>query len=365
MEPLRIGVIATGNAGRGHIRNIEYLSECRVVAVADSSPEQLREGLKTLGRDVPAFSDYRRLLDRSDVEAVAIALPPHLHCEATVAALEAGKHVLCEKVMALTLAECDRMMAAARKAGKVLQIGLELRSAPLYRKLHELTRSGRVGEPRMLWCHEFRLPFYKKVDDWLVQKRFSGGTLVDKNCHHFDLFNWLAGAPPTRVAAVGGADVAYASGGRNPIMDKYWGDHRDPRTTVDVLDNAWVMVEYENGVRACLGVCLFSPFGNDALAMGVIGSQGQLRCSESRYEIEQFGLDGADSTTHRPRIPSAEKKMSHNGAVLAEYRAFVAAIRSGAANPVGGEEGRLSLAVALAAEKAVAERRFVELSELL
>jgi len=364
MDPVRIGVIATGNAGRGHIRNIEYLSECRVAAVADSSPEELRKGLQTVSRSVPAFEDYRELLEQPEIEAVAIALPTHRHAEAAIAALEAGKHVLCEKPMALTIAECDRMIASANESAKILQIGLELRNAPNYRKLHELAASGVIGDPRLLWCHEFRLPFYKKVDDWIVQKRFSGGTLVDKNCHHFDLFNWLADSPPVRVAAIGGTDVAYAQGGHNPVMEKHWGSHCDTRTEIDVLDNAWILVEYANGVRACLGLCMFSPYGNDALALGVIGSNGQLRSSESRYEIEQFGLDSADSVVHRPPISSAEKKMSHRGAVLAEYRAFVNAIRSGTANPAGGEEGRLSLAVSLAAEKAVEKKRFVELSEL-
>jgi hypothetical protein len=114
-----------------------------------------------------------------------------------------------------------------------------------------------------------------------------------------------------------------------------------------------------------------SPF--PAVSIGVIATgnagRGHIRniefLAESRYQIEEFRLDSADSTTHRPSLPSAEMRMSHRGAVLAQYRAFVGAIRSGSGNPVGGRGGRLSLAVALAAETAVSEKRLVDVAELL
>lgn len=93
-----------------------------------------------------------------------------------------------------------------------------------------------VGSVRQLWCKEFRGPFGIKVDDWIVQRRWSGGTLVEKNCHHFDLFNWFAGSTPRRVAAFGSIDLVYGA-------DRF-------SVTPDVIDNAQVLVQYESGATA-------------------------------------------------------------------------------------------------------------------
>ena len=383
-DTIRIGIIATGNMGRAHVRCVNALEGAEVAAIADSDAEMLKRGLEAVGREVPAYDDYRRILDDPAIDAVVISLPNDLHADAAVAALDAGKHVLCEKPMATALADCDRMIAAGKKGSgslfaehpqgpqekgtrppfPVLQIGLELRCAPNYRELKRLIAAGEIGRLHMLWCHEFRDPFYPKVDDWIVKRARSGGTLVEKDCHHFDLFNWLADSPPVRVTGFGGSDAVYADGGENPLRRGLWRDLSHPDTRMDVLDNAWVIVEYENHARACLGLCMFTSHGKDGLVLGAIGAQGQLVSAERRYEIEQYPPDGDTPTIHRPTIADADKQFSHRGAVLFEHRAFLAAIRDGAPLPVTPQEARLSIAVALAAERAVAEKRVVEIAEI-
>ena len=174
-----------------------------------------------------------------------------------LAALDAGLHVLCEKPLAPTLADIDRIGVAVARAGKVFQVGMELRYAPLFQGLHDMVASGRIGTPKMLWCHEFRPPFKPGVGGWRLTEAGSGGTLLEKNCHHFDLFNWLSNALLIRVMAMGSHDTIYA--------DR------------DIHDRAWVMVEYANGVQASLGLALFFD-RQEQLELGVLGSGGKLTC---------------------------------------------------------------------------------------
>ena len=371
MKPLRYGVIGTGLMGCGHIGSIAAIRSANIVATADphaASRKAAVDALTQAGVDakpIPTFRDYRDLLADSNVDAVVVATPTHTHCQIALDALAAGKHVLCEKPMALTIKECDLLIAAAEKSGRVLQVGLELRHAPLYRRFKELLAGGVIGRPWMLWCLEFRGPFLRKVDDWIIQKRYSGGSLVDKNCHHFDLFTWLADSDPVRVSAFGGQDVAYRNGGLNDFMRTRWPDRKSPSVRADVLDNAWVLVEFANGARASLGVCFFAPDGRDMLELGVIGSAGRLQSSETRGRILQFTPASPDAVVHRPYQNRRRMLLSHRGAVWAEHRAFIECVRRGVAPLTDGRAGRMSLATALAAELAVAEGRIVELDEVM
>ncbi|MFH0965104.1 MAG: Gfo/Idh/MocA family oxidoreductase [Planctomycetota bacterium] len=339
---LQIGLIGAGQMGRGHIACLKRIDEIDLRALADPHEPSIRQTLEAVGGEVAVYDDYRDLLSRADVEAVIVATPNFTHADIVVDALAAGKHVLCEKPMATTPEDCDRMIAARDQSGKILQIGLELRSDAAMRKVHDLLRAGEIGRPWSLWIKEFRGPFLLKVDRWITKKDRSGDTLVEKDCHHYDLFNWFADSPVRYAAAFGGCDVEL--------------DHSD------VLDNAWTIQEHANGARSALGLCMFADRSPHGPEVGVIGSEGMI--------VHQYGgpvrlyprRDNAERL-HDVTVPPDIAPLSHNGAVYYEHLSWLSAIREGAPVRVTGEIGRESVIVGLACQRAIAERRVVDLDK--
>ena len=242
--------------------------------------------------DARLYRDWARVLDDEAVEAVIVALPNYLHAVAAIAALRRGKHVLLEKPVALTVADCAQLAAAERESGAIVQVGLELRYATVARHLHAAIDGGAIGAPRLAWCHEFRVPFRQKVDDWILAPERSGGTFVEKNCHHFDLLSWFLGSEPARVAAFGGGDVVY-------------------RELPGMVDNAWVIVDHDGGQRASLGVSMFSAFHR--LEFGVLGEAGLLTADFVTREVTLTRPDGGKETV-TVADPAANRIAEHGGA---------------------------------------------------
>ena len=334
-----------------HLRSLALIPEAEVIAICDTYKKNLDKGaelaikLKVSTHNVLKCRQAEALLSADEIQGVIIATPNYTHCPLTVAALKAGKHVLCEKPMATTVKDCEVMIKAAKESRRILQIGLELRHSPLYQKMKEIIKKGNIGKVQMMWCKEFRAPFAKKVKDWILKEEQSGGSLVEKDCHHFDLFNWIIGAKPVWVSAFGGHEVLY--------------HHRD------VIDHAWVITEYENGARTCLGLCFFSPHGNDILEVGAIGSKGKLESFHSAMKINTWGRKEPRKRIYRIDIPPRIKKMSHKGGVYYELVSFLDTIKKGRKPYPDGEVGKWSVAIPLAAEKAVKERRVVEIEEVI
>jgi predicted dehydrogenase len=333
-EPVQIGVIGTGQRGRRHIEFLREAGGARIVALADSHEPSLAGAQPLLaGRDAETrcYRDWTQALDDDRVEAVIIALPNHLHAEAAIAALRRGKHVLLEKPVALTVADCQRLLAAEREARGILQIGLELRYATVARHLRDALDAGAIGEPRLAWCHEFRVPFREKVDGWILDPARSGGTFVEKNCHHFDLLSWFLGAEPTRVAAFGGGDVVY-------------------RDQPGMADNAWVVVDHVGGKRASLGVSMFSAFHR--LEFGILGETGLLIADFASRDVTLTRPDGSKEHTAIPD-PASGRIAEHGGADLLQAEDFLRTVATGDRPRVTLRDGVRSLLIALAAQRAV------------
>lgn len=330
-EPVHIGIIGAGQRGRRHIEFLREAGGARIVAVADSHESSLAGAQPLLADDATTYRDWAALLDDDRVEAVIISLPNDLHAEAAIAALRRGKHVLLEKPVALTVADCQRLIAAEREARGILQIGLELRYATVVRHLRDAIDGGAIGEPRLAWCHEFRVPFREKVEGWILDPARSGGTFVEKNCHHFDLLSWFLGAEPTRVSAFGGGDVVY-------------------REHPGMVDNAWVMVDHTGGKRASLGVSMFSAFHR--LEFGILGDAGLLTADFTTRDVTLTRPDGGKETTAIPD-PASGRIAEHGGADLLQAEDFLRAVATGDRPRVTLRDGIRSLLIALAAQRAL------------
>ena len=343
MDPIRYGIIGTGAVTlRAHLPVLAMMEDVEVVALCNPSRPKAEQGASICRSRPDLLEDYRDLLARPDIDAVVIATPGFTHKEMTLAALASGKHVLCEKPMATNEEDCLALAAIARESRTVLQYGMELRYSDFYAKMARIVQSGEIGQLRMLFCKEFRWPMIPGSGGWRTDSRRSGGALLEKNCHHFDLFNWFAASPAVRVTAMGGNDV-------NPDGQ---------------IDNAWVVVEYANGVRAALALCLFSPFGND-LEVSAIGDQGKVESFAFDQILYQWGADKPDKTVHHVafdplfgdlRQEMREKERSimwERSMIYREHLSFIGCIRTGK-QPVAGVEVALqSSLVPLAAQRAI------------
>lgn len=331
---LNIGILGVGQRGQRHIEFVREAGGARVVAVADSHEPSLDGARRLLAAsgmgDARAYRDWAGLLDDPAVEAVIVVLPNDLHAEAALAALGRGKHVLLEKPVALSGADGARLAAAERSAAGILQVGLELRYATVANHLRGAIDAGAIGAPRLAWCHEFRVPFRRKVDDWIVAPARSGGTFVEKNCHHFDLLSWFLGSEPTHVAAFGGGDVVY-------------------RERAGMLDNAWVIVEHAGGRRASLGVSMFSAFHR--LEFGILGDAGLLTADFLAREVTLTRPDGTKEAVAVPD-PAASRIAEHGGADVLQMEDFIRTATTGGRPRVTLRDGLRSLLVALAAQRA-------------
>jgi myo-inositol 2-dehydrogenase / D-chiro-inositol 1-dehydrogenase len=332
MKPVRYGIIGVGRiATNGHIPALQALEQAEIVAIADVDTEALNSVAKNIS-NVAAYSDYRELLADPNVEVALIATPNWLHREQAVAALDAGKHVFCEKPLGIDIAECEDIIAAQKRSGKLLQVGHELHYAELFQGAKEKVDSGLIGKIQMMFFHEFRSPL---VPGWRQSEK-TGGIMLEKNSHFFDLFNWFAESDPIHVTGMGGNNV----------------NHDSP-----LLDNCVVTVEYRNNIRATLIMCLFSERGSQH-TFDIVGDKGRLIAYAGDQRLLHYTRESPE-----PREWTFDKGADgvfHPG-VGAQHKAFIRCIRQGEPVLVDAESAHLTIRVSLAAEKTIQTNTFVEI----
>jgi UDP-N-acetylglucosamine 3-dehydrogenase len=193
---MKIGILGSGFMGTTHARAFAKIPGVRIAAVSSRNLAKA----ETLAQEVGgrAVADDRAIIEDPSIEAISNTLPTHLHAEATIAALKAGKHVLLEKPFALTAAGCDGMIAAAKDSGRTLMIAHVLRFWGEYVSLVELVQSGKLGKP--ISAVATRLSQLPAWADWFLNPDWSGGAVLDLCVHDFDALNWLFGAPKSVYA---------------------------------------------------------------------------------------------------------------------------------------------------------------------
>src|SRR5690606_34736810 len=186
MTPFRYGVIGTGMMGVEHIENINHIPGAVVAAYADPDPDS-RAAARTITHGAVDFDDYHRLLESDSLDAVVIATPNNTHVDVLAAALATDLHILVEKPLCTTVKDCLRVIEWAESRTAITWVGLEYRYMPPVSRLMTEVARGTIGEVRMVSIREHRYPFLRKVGDWNRFNRNSGGTMVEKCCHFFDL----------------------------------------------------------------------------------------------------------------------------------------------------------------------------------
>lgn len=206
MKKLRVGIVGFGGIGHLHGSIYQNLPHCELVAATDPDPAKRAAETGDINLGIPArvdlsrihaYADFETMVAAEKLDYVDIALPTDLHAEYTVRALEAGLHVFCEKPMARSVAEAERMLAAAHRAGRKLMIGQCLRFWPCYEVLIDAVRGGVFGPLRMLSMNRISVISRKP---WMFDGRRSGGALFDMHLHDVDFANCLLGKPAAVTA---------------------------------------------------------------------------------------------------------------------------------------------------------------------
>lgn len=205
---INVGIVGIGFMGKMHFNVYRNYRKVKVVALADIDPVKLTGDWSRIGGNVPdpraarvdlrglkLYSKPEDLFADTDVDVVDITLPTYLHARYTIAALKAGKHVICEKPMALTLADCDKMMAAAKEARRMLAIAHSLRFSPAWAVLKQIIDSKKYGQVRAARFYRMSMTPTWSWDNWLLDARRSGGAIVDLHIHDVDYINYLFGMP--------------------------------------------------------------------------------------------------------------------------------------------------------------------------
>jgi myo-inositol 2-dehydrogenase / D-chiro-inositol 1-dehydrogenase len=355
MSDLRVGLIGTGMMGCEHLRNLMGLDSVTITAVSDPNEEPLNWATKTLGdraKSVTQFTSHEDLLASGLVDAVLVASPNYTHKSILDDILSTNIPVLVEKPMCTTVEDCLSVVQAQESRSAITWVGLEYRyMAPIAGLLQEL-RSGIIGNMKMMSIREHRFPFLVKVDNWNRFSKNTGGTLVEKCCHFFDLMNLAVGSRPVRVMASGGQDVNH--------LDEVYNGVRS-----DILDNAYVIVEYANGVRTMLDLSMFAEGGQHEQEITVVGDKGKLEA----FVPGNGKIFVGDRTSRAvqaidvPTDPDIAHMGFHFGASFIECKRFVDAVLNNTPPEVTAVDGLWSVVIGAAAHKSIDESRPVLVSE--
>lgn len=371
MDKIRYGIIGCGSMGREHIENIRALGGGVVTAIADPDAGSRQQASALLDGQAKLFSDHRELLASGLCDAVVIASPNFTHVAVMRDALATDLHILCEKPLVTKVADGVALVELERERAKqgrkgIVWVAQEYRYMPPVAEMIRIAHAGGVGRLHQVAIREHREPFYPKVGHWNRFNANTGGTLVEKCCHYFNLMDLILKEQPVRVFASGGQRV-------NHLDERY--DGRRP----DILDSAYVIVEYPSGARASLDLCMFAENSLDNEHVVVVGDEGKLESllpsGVLRYgRREDWGRrdvwgqpsgTGKGVAVRQVRDTNIKYLGQHFGASYVEHQKFAEAVRQGLPPEIPLEEGLRAVATGLAAHKSIDEGRVVALSEVL
>lgn len=357
------GIIGTGMMGREHIRAVLQLEQAQLIGLCDSHPKSLELGvaevIRSGGKAPKIYSDTAALASDPDIDAILICTPNFTHRAVFDQVKASGKPIFLEKPMATTLEDAFYLAQGALRYPAAIQLGMQYRYKSQYQLALSALDRNELGSVKMISLCEYRPPFLSKVREWNKFSEYSGGTLVEKCCHYFDLMNRIAGAPPARV---------YASGGRAVNFTDF--EYKGKPSDID--DHALVVVDYENGVKAQFALNMFSEELFEALT--VSGSKGTLHTEEyasfkpdrpSRSSIriqtpDHPAYEGIDCT-----FPEDIEIGGHYGSTLFEHQRFRDQLTGATNDGATCAEGLWAIITAWMAQVSMQQGNVVDVREML
>jgi myo-inositol 2-dehydrogenase/D-chiro-inositol 1-dehydrogenase len=331
-----MGLIGAGRIGFMHAEHLtSRVRSAELLIVADSFEENARECAERYA--IPSFvQDYHTILDHPDIQAVVICSSTDTHAQIIEEAAQAGKHIFCEKPIALDLPSIDRALDSVERSGVKLQIGFNRRFDANYRRVRKAIEQGEVGQPQLL-----HLISYDPDPPPVAYITVSGGIFLDMTIHDFDMARFLIGSEVEEIFVL-------ASVMNNPAI----GEAGD-------VDTALVMLQFTNGVISTISNSRHAAYGYDQ-RLELLGSEGAISIGNN-YPNTAIISDGHSVRRDLPLYFFIER---YTGSFVTEMTAFVDAVLHDAPVPVTGRDGRVPVVMALAAQKSLADHRPVRLSEI-
>ncbi len=349
MGKVGVGLIGSQFISAIHYESLERVADAQVLAVASPTIEHVRTFAEQRGI-AQWFIDYQKMLEMPEIDMVVVGAPNDLHCEMVLACAAAGKHVVVEKPMAPSLAECDWMIEACRAANVKLMYAEELCFTPKYVRLKQLVDSGAVGKPYLLkQCEKHdgpHSPWFWDAD------RSGGGVALDMGCHAIEFFRWLLSGPDCENRPR--ATSVYAQLGTYVHTDKTRGD-----------DDALIIVQFEGNVVGLAEESWAKPGGMDDRAE-VYGSDGQAYADLLRgNSIHTYSRSGYEYAVEKAGDTKGWTftiyEEAWNYGFPQEFEHFVGCVRDDRRPIVTGEDGRAVMEIIMAAYASAGQGRKIEL----
>tara|TARA_R110002072_G_scaffold284396_5_gene448743 strand:- start:86440 stop:87660 length:1221 start_codon:yes stop_codon:yes gene_type:complete len=359
-----IVVIGAGTMGQEHMRVAALLGRARVLGIFDTQQESLDAATAAYGLicqdPLRRYKDLATACNDPDADVLMICTPNFTHLDVLRVALASGKPVFLEKPMATTLADAAALVKAVQNHPGFVQIGLQYRYKAQYMEaFHEIKSRGSLGRIHTISMSEYRPPFLDKVGQWNKFSRNTGGTLVEKCCHYFDLINLMADSTAVRVYASGGQAVNFLNFRKDGVAS-------------DIDDHAFVSIDYANGIRASFTLNMFCPDFSEELI--VVGEQGRLLTSE-RFDFHaqlptqasvrvELGENGASRNTVLS-YPALIEQSGHHGATYYEHMALMDRLDGKQVDSATVNQGLWSMIVASAAQASISSGQAINIGQFL
>ncbi len=346
----RYGLLGCGMMGQEHIKNIGLLDGAQVTDFFEPD-EGMASKAAALVPDATRHPTQESVLAAS-LDALVIVSPNYCHAPQL---LQIAEHcdvpVLVEKPVCTSLEQAKALSKIA--ARKHWWVAMEYRYMPPIAELRRQLAENKVGPVHMLTIKEHRFPFLEKVGDWNRFNANTGGTLVEKCCHFFDLMRLLLDADPVRVMATGGQAVNHL-------------DERYPEGVPDILDHAYVLVDFDSGQRACLELSMFAEGSEYQESISVVGSTGKLealvpgptrfwtaaRPAPTPQVVFSPRSEQSPVVIETPVDQALLDAGDHNGSTFYQHQGFLASL-DGAPIDVSFEDGLWAVRVGLAAQESI------------
>jgi len=361
----KFNVIGAGMIAQEHMRVTMLEGRGEIFGLYDVSEYSIKQALDMFRGLYPhhELKVYDSLADACsdpEVDGLIICTPNYTHLEVVKEAVKHGKHIMMEKPMVTTIEDALCIRRIAEKYQAVFQVGLQYRYKAIYAEAYEeVMKKKALGDVHTITIMEHRLPFLDKINQWNKFSEYSGGTLVEKCCHYFDLFNYFAGSRPRYVYADGGQAVNFT--------DFEYGDKKS-----DILDHAFVNVVYENGVKCSFNLCMFAPMFYEEIT--ICGEKGRLRAYENENYmpdksnetyLEILTADHSPSRISTPMYPVPIQSSGHMGGTYFEHKYFIDNIEGKETRTATIDEGFWSVAVGIAAERSVKSGEKVYIQDMI
>ena len=364
-QVVRYGLLGSGMMGQEHLRNLALIDGATVVALVEPDAQMRARSLE-LVPDAICYDTLEQLLDSdTELDALVITTPNYQHADQLLQLFKRTTlPILVEKPIVTSLEQAVAVHEAAAKHPAPVWVAMEYRYMPPVARFREQISAGDLGDLKMLAIREHRFPFLEKVQDWNRFNHKTGGTLVEKCCHFFDLMRLIVGGEAIRVYASTGQDA-------NHLDETYDGK------TPDIIDNAFVIVDFANGKRASLDLNMFAEGSRYQEEICAIGPKAKLECfvpGPGRFwPTETLGAPPIPKLVISPRDPKGPIELDipvdetilaagdHNGSTYYQHVGFFQAITEGGAVDVTVDDGLKAVILGLAAQESARAGRAVEI----